>query len=148
MVSNKSSGMGIVHYLTSKNKSELRMEINLPSSGLAKVALSDFFPSPPSDHQKSQVFDSLASPLSEASHTEVERIWSYYLSEIAVRKIGNRVMNCFYQEDAAAWLSMPLHRLIRVAEELELQLSQWYVWMIAPLRILFLFLNQLFLSTD
>lgn len=118
-----------MHYLNKQNKSELRMEINLPPSGLAKVALSDFFPSPPSDdHQKAQVFNTLASPSSEASHTEVERIWSYYLSEIAVRKIGNRIMNCFYQEDAAAWLSMPLHRLIRVAEELELQLSQWYGW--------------------
>lgn len=103
------------------------MEINLPPSGLAKVAFSDFLPNPPvSDHQKTQAFSSLASPVSEASHTEVERIWSYYLSEIAVRKIGNRIMNCFYQEDATAWLSMPLHRMIRVAEELELQLSQWY----------------------
>lgn len=102
------------------------MEINLPPSGLAKVAYSDVFPSPPSDHQISHVFNNLASPSSETSHPEVERIWSYYLSEIAVRKIGNRIMNCFYQEDAAAWLSMPLHRLTRIAEELELQLSQWY----------------------
>ncbi|KAL2213944.1 hypothetical protein CC79DRAFT_1391828 [Sarocladium strictum] len=109
-----------------KSECEIRMEINLPPSGLAKVAYSDVFPSPPSDHQISHVFNNLASPSSDTSHPEVERIWSYYLSEIAVRKIGNRIMNCFYQEDAAAWLSMPLHRLTRIAEELELQLSQWF----------------------
>lgn len=64
--------------------------------------------------------------MSESQQPELERIWSYYLSEIAVRKIGNRIMNCFYQDDATSWLAMPLHRMTRIAEELDLQLSQWW----------------------
>lgn len=91
--------------------SEIRMEIDLPSSGLAHVAYQDFFPNPPE--------------FSRPEQPELECIWSYYLSEIAVRKIGNRIMNCFYQDDSEAWLSMPLGRMIRIAEELEIQLTQW-----------------------
>ena len=99
------------------------MEVNLPPSGLAKVAYSEVFPSPPSDLPRGN--NSTSSPASVLRQPELERVWSYYLSEIAVRKIGNRVMNCFYQDDAAHWLTMPLHRMTRIAEELELQLSQW-----------------------
>jgi hypothetical protein len=108
------------------------MEINLPPSGLAKVNYPDVFPTPPNcspeppDH-------SITTP--EAVHKnsfsarhlaqDSEEVWSYYVSEIAVRKIGNRLMNCFYKEDESSWLSMPLDRMIRVADELELQLTQW-----------------------
>ena len=102
------------------------MEVNLPPSGLAKVAYSDVFPSPPSG-SSGPGNELHASPLSSGlEHPFFERVWSYYLSEIAVRKIGNRIINCFYQDDATAWLSMPLHRMMRIAEELELQLTQWF----------------------
>ena len=102
------------------------MEVNLPPSGLAKVAYSDVFPSPPRG-SPAPGDEFHASPSSSGSeHPFLERVWSYYLSEIAVRKIGNRIMNCFYQDDATAWLSMPLQGLMRIAEELELQLTQWY----------------------
>lgn len=105
------------------------MEINLPSSGLAKVNYPDVFPSPPSTspvipgvpiagaHKKSFSAQRL--------EPDTELIWCYYISEIAVRKIGNRVMNCFYEHDETSWLSMSPTRMIRVAEELDLQLTQW-----------------------
>lgn len=101
------------------------MEVNLPPSGLSKVAYSDIFPSPPSDTPgPNNAYG--ASPSSFGlEQPALEPVWSYYLSEIAVRRIGNRIMNCFYQNDAAAWLTMPLHRMMRIAEELELQLTQW-----------------------
>ena len=101
------------------------MEVNLPSSGIANVAYSDVFPSPPSESLSPSNDDQLASLSSRPQQPELERIWSYYLSEIAVRKIGNRIMNCFYQDDASTWLTMPLLRMMRIAEELELQLTQW-----------------------
>jgi hypothetical protein len=110
------------------------MEINLPSSGLAKVNYPDVFPTPPTgspeppDHSSIPMdrTGSLVSFSTRGLESDQEQIWKYYLSEIAVRKIGNRLMNCFYKEDESAWLSMPLDRMIRVADELNLQLTQWY----------------------
>lgn len=121
--------------------SELRMEIALPPSGLANVAYPDIFPTPPCPEPSAEALS--GAPVEFASRPEsypsralepdLEKIWSYYLSELAVRKIGNRIMNCFYKDGETSWLTMPLDRMIRVAEELELQITQWYVteWCLA-----------------
>jgi hypothetical protein len=107
------------------------MEISLPSSGLAKVNYPDVFPTPPNgspeppDDHTSPVASNPNSSLRRASQKDSEEVWSYYVSEIAVRKIGNRLMNCFYKDDETSWMSMRLDRMIRVADELELQLTQW-----------------------
>ncbi len=63
---------------------------------------------------------------------ELEKSWGYYLSDIAVRRIADRLVNTFYQESPKSWLSMPLERMIRVAEELEMQLTQWYLCLSSP----------------
>lgn len=109
------------------------MEICLPPSGLGKIAYPDVFPTPPIgspgptensidvavDHERN---GSLSMP-----NAELEKSWGYYLSDIAVRRIANRLVNTFYQESPSSWLLMPIERMIRVAEELDLQLTQWYV---------------------
>jgi hypothetical protein len=107
------------------------MEICLPAAGLAKVKYPDAFPSPPGGSpiaSGNPAADATAhdteSPSSMLS-PEVENCWSYYLSEIAVRHIMNRVINTFYQNNESSWLSMPIHRMIRMAQELESQLTQW-----------------------
>lgn len=105
----------------------MRMEIDLPPSGLAKVNDSDVFPTPPKEiSERGHDCHSTG-----ASHSrllpELEKSWGYYLSDIAVRQIGNRLMNTFYKEDESSWLTMPLDRVIRVAEEIDLQLTHWYV---------------------
>jgi hypothetical protein len=112
------------------------MEICLPPSGLGKVAYPDVFPTPPTgspgpaetlsdanvatDHERS-------SSQSMSSASLLEKSWCYYLSDIAVRRIANRLVNAFYQDSASSWLSIPVERLSRVAEELDLQLTQWYL---------------------
>jgi hypothetical protein len=103
------------------------MEINLPPSGLAKVNYPDAFPTPPSSSPAPESTDNTMTPIAphRNSAQDSEEVWSYYVSELAVRKIGNRLMNCFYKEDESSWLSMPLERMIRVANELELQLTLW-----------------------
>lgn len=107
------------------------MEINLPPSGLAKVNYPDVFPTPPGgspeppDDPEASGATKRHSSSAQRLTPNSEEVWSYYLSEIAVRKIGNRLMNCFYKEAEGSWLSMPLDRMIRVAEELEIQLTQW-----------------------
>jgi hypothetical protein len=113
--------------------SEIRTEICLPPSGLAKVAYPDVFPTPPgaSPQPGEESSTGRADCISESSgillDPELENSWSYYLSDIAVRRIGNRLMNSFYKEDESTWLSIPVDRLMRVAEELEAQLTQWSV---------------------
>jgi hypothetical protein len=107
------------------------MEVSLPSSGLAKVNYPDVFPTPPNGSPEPP--DDPTSPGAAYRNSfsarrlaqDSEEVWSYYVSEIAVRKIGNRLMNCFYKEDENSWMSMRLDRMIRVADELELQLTQW-----------------------
>lgn len=107
------------------------MEIDLPPSGLAKVSYPDVFPTPPNcspeppDHSTTSEAVHRSSFFARQVEENSEEVWSYYVSEIAVRRIGNRLMNCFYKEDESSWLSMPLDRMIRVADELELQLTQW-----------------------
>lgn len=112
------------------------MEMNLPPSGLANIAYPDVFPTPPNPSDEIEISDDQSLARSEhrresfslrPSELDLEMIWSYYLSELAVRKIANRIMNCFYRQGESSWLSMPIDRMIRVAEELELQISQWCV---------------------
>lgn len=108
------------------------MDICLPASGLAKVNYPDVFPSPPigspvmaeTPAADATVYNT-EGPSSMLS-PELENSWSYYLSEIAVRHITNRMVNTFYQNNESSWLSMPIHRMIRVAQELESQLTQWH----------------------
>ncbi|KIN03086.1 hypothetical protein OIDMADRAFT_160650 [Oidiodendron maius Zn] len=115
-----------------KSECELRMEINLPPSGLAKVNYPDVFPTPPNRSPEPSDYSTTPEAVHQPSVStrhlgeDSEDVWSYYVSEIAVRRIGNRLMNSFYKEDESSWLSMPLDRMIRVADELELQLTQWF----------------------
>lgn len=110
------------------------MEIDLPPSGLANVAYPDVFPTPPCPlGAEDSIVDTISDGSShyhsitdQPAEPDLEKIWSYYLSELAVRKIANRIMNCFYKENERHWLTMPLDRMIRVANELELQVTQWW----------------------
>lgn len=110
------------------------MEISLPPSGLGKVNYPDIFPSPPTGNpgliDESGADAAIHQPDSPPSTLtpELENSWGYYLSDIAVRQITNRLINTFYRDSESSWLSVPIDRMIRVAEELELQLTQWSVY--------------------
>jgi hypothetical protein len=117
------------------------MEICLPPSGLGKVAYPDVFPTPPigspgpAEHLNDVAMDhERSSSQSMSSASLLEKSWCYYLSDIAVRRIANRLVNAFYQDSASSWLSMPIERMSRVAEELDLQLTQWYLLPPIPSR--------------
>jgi hypothetical protein len=100
------------------------MEVDVPASGLATLNSGEIFPMPP-----------VSSPQSQGGQDQamLEKSWSFYLSELAVRRIGNRLMSCFYQHDETWWLSLPLEALVRIATEIELQLTQWYISLVSPL---------------
>ena len=52
-----------------------------------------------------------------------ERSWYYYLTEVALRRIGNRILNTFYQKDHSHWLN--IGPLIPMAKEFEEQILLW-----------------------
>lgn len=59
-----------------------------------------------------------------------EESWYYYLTEIALRRISNRIINTFFPSDPLApsppslWLTN-IRPLIRMAQEFEAQVSSW-----------------------
>ncbi|KAK3109844.1 hypothetical protein LTR53_016470 [Teratosphaeriaceae sp. CCFEE 6253] len=55
-----------------------------------------------------------------------EESWYYYLTEIALRRIGNRIINTFFRRDSAAWRgAASIRPLLRIALEFDAQVSAW-----------------------
>jgi hypothetical protein len=52
-----------------------------------------------------------------------EESWYYYLTEIALRRIGNRIINTFFRQDRTTWLNV--RPLLRIAQEFDVQVSSW-----------------------
>ena len=52
-----------------------------------------------------------------------EESWYYYLTEIALRRISNRIINSFFNQDRSSWLN--IRPLLRIAQEFEAQVSSW-----------------------
>lgn len=52
-----------------------------------------------------------------------EESWYYYLTEIALRRIGNRIINTFFSQGQAAWLDVK--PLLGIALEFDTQVSAW-----------------------
>jgi hypothetical protein len=60
----------------------LRLELGVGKNGIGDLTYPAFFPSPPK---------------SLLSHGETA--WYFYLSEIALRRLGNRILNFVYQHE-------------------------------------------------
>lgn len=133
-----------------KSEAEFRVELPLPQSELASYKFPNAFPSPPSPivHNEYQVGIPGFSPVSEAttvqglsittvlSHEASDEIrmhakelcneeesWYYYLTEVALRRIGNCIINTFFQRDPGEWMN--IDRYLHVATEFETQVSTW-----------------------
>lgn len=107
-----------------KSEVEMRDEIDLPPNGLGKVDYPDIFPSPPGatpgrDENDDHDVDSEEFALDSG----LQQSWFYYLSEIAYRRISNRIMHALFRENP---LMIPFRKLKRIAEELEAQAFQWW----------------------
>ena len=57
---------------------------------------------------------------------EQEQSWYYYLSEIALRRIVNRVLNAFYRDDYQSWLNMEVPSMVKIGEDFMQLLEQWH----------------------
>ena len=106
-----------------KSECEMRDEIELPPTGLAKVEYPDVFPSPPGGTPVPE--ESGRTVLPGGLEPAFQRSWYYYLSEIACRRIANRIAHALHSVEPHLWLSTPLKRLQRIADELDAQVVQW-----------------------
>lgn len=106
-----------------KSDCEMREEIALPPTELAKVEYSDAFPSPPN----SVLYPDDGTPVGPTTSlaTSSERSWYYYLSEVAGRRISNRITATLYPLNPEEWTKMPIQHLQRITEELDAQTVQW-----------------------
>jgi hypothetical protein len=52
-----------------------------------------------------------------------EESWYYYLTEVALRRIGNRIINTFFRQDFTSWLN--IKPLLSIALEFDVQVSSW-----------------------
>lgn len=134
-----------------KSESEFRVELPLPQSELSNYAHPSLFPSPPSpaagqieeDSDLTRIYSngSTADMGSELSrnrsradeadelrrHARLlcneEESWYYYLTEIALRRIGNRIINAFFGDNSIPWTNV--QELLPIAIEYDNQVSAW-----------------------
>lgn len=52
-----------------------------------------------------------------------EESWYYYLTEVALRRIGNRIINTFFQQDYTSWVN--IKPLTSIALEFDARVSSW-----------------------
>jgi len=145
-----------LYWTVLKSECEIRVQLDLPQSELCKLDYPFLFPSPPTpgspaaespeEHHKqgpasttststsSQLLSLAASTSTCASQSAEEQTWFYYLSEIALRRIENRILNVFYKKDHQHWLQMDLATMVSAAEEIEAQMESWYASLPTSIR--------------
>ena len=136
-----------------KSECEFRVELPFPQSELSLGDYPNLFPSPPSPkpahnngsssshHLRESPFSQRGTPLDPLArfnpsptidneaiiyanhHYNEEESWYYYLTEIALRRIGNRIINSFFSQDRSFWLD--IKPFLRIAQEFEVQVSSW-----------------------
>lgn len=141
-----------LYWTVLKSECEIRVQIDVPQSDLCKLDYPFLFPSPPTpaspadapeNHLHAHDLASAASTPSQllslastcGSESSEEQTWFYYLSEIALRRIENRVLNAFYKEDPRHWVQMDLAVMISAAQEIESQMETWYASMPPSIRL-------------
>lgn len=132
-----------IYWTVLKSECEVRTELDLAQSDLCKLEYPYLFPSPPNPPTPVQMPDSSVSAPTPASITtpssqglstassssyqkDEEQSWFYYLSEIALRRIENQILNTFYRADHSSWTQVDAQSLICAATSIEEQLETWY----------------------
>ncbi|KIX00868.1 uncharacterized protein Z518_09933 [Rhinocladiella mackenziei CBS 650.93] len=77
-----------IYWTCFKSELELRLELNVSETSVWDLTYPAFFPSPP-----------------EGLRSQREIVWYFYLAEIALRRLGNRILNFIYDTKANSNLS-------------------------------------------
>ncbi len=107
------------------------VELRFPASGLTTLNYTQAFPSPPgapgNQHRSWHHSEDVQAESVSAGglEPELERSWYYYLADIAVRRILQRVFDVFYRSSHHTWSQLDFSQLVWSAEELDQQLTQW-----------------------
>lgn len=56
-----------------------------------------------------------------------QQSWFYYLTEITLRRISNRIVNALYASDYRFWTEDDLPTKLQAAEDFDKQLQDWCV---------------------
>lgn len=112
-----------------KSECELRVEMDIPNSLLADFHYPDLYPSPPDAPSPVETVRTPGSVAHKGPSYRNQRLheqcWFYYLTEITLRRIANRVLNVFYQQGPQAWTEESLPSMVSMAREFEQQLQDW-----------------------
>jgi hypothetical protein len=133
-----------------KSEVEIRVELPLPQSAIAEFEYPTLFPTPPTlsddypgndqcppgtldedrrtpQSQQHRLFN--RPDLEARRHImqlfNEEQSWYYYLTEVALRRIGNRVLNAFYRGNRPASTWSTVKPFIPIALEFESQINAW-----------------------
>lgn len=137
-----------IYWSCFKSEAEFRVELPLPQSEIASYEFPNLFPSPPSpiSNDIAPADLTFSAPNQTGSNNvsvtpaallegqdEVRRhakrlcneeeSWYYYLTEVALRRIGNRVINTFFQRAPSEWMN--IEQFVDMAIEFEAQVSRW-----------------------
>jgi hypothetical protein len=85
---------------------ELRLELNVSEKSVWDLTYPAFFPSPP-----------------KGLKSQGEADWFFYLAEIALRRLGNRILNFIYQHDSSGSSNEKIDEATLNFEE---QAAGWY----------------------
>lgn len=127
-----------------KSECEFRVELPLAQSEISLGEYPDLFPSPPSpiaseDSAQGDLSSNRDGPYNSQSSISGEELelrrhavrlcneeesWYYYLTEIALRRIGNRIVNTFFRQERSSWMAN-IKPLLHMAQEFEAQVSSW-----------------------
>ncbi|CAH0051688.1 unnamed protein product [Clonostachys solani] len=127
-----------------KSECELRSQIELPNSSLADFQYPDLLPSPPElplPHAEGDSEVGFLRPHGSPtkmkaldSQRQHEQSWFYYLTEITLRRITNRVLNMLYSNDSHGLTEASIPFMTKAVNEIEQQLQQWHAGLPAPIQ--------------
>ncbi|OAL28488.1 hypothetical protein AYO20_09436 [Fonsecaea nubica] len=128
-----------------KSECEIRQEIHIPESGLSNLRYPYMFPSPPSagspaaqepvtqGASPTQASPPSARAFPSSFEFSEQQSWFYYLTEITLTRIGNRILTAFYQHGHSAWANMTVSDAVRIAERFDHQITEVGNWMPGPI---------------
>ncbi|KAJ5320225.1 hypothetical protein N7508_000508 [Penicillium antarcticum] len=95
-----------IYWTCFKSELELRLELNLSQKNVLDLSYPTFFPSPP-----------------DGLKAKDEAAWYFYLAEIALRRLENRILGYLYRPDTAISESTMVYAIL----DFEEQKDAWYL---------------------
>ncbi|KAH6961966.1 hypothetical protein BKA56DRAFT_598147 [Ilyonectria sp. MPI-CAGE-AT-0026] len=103
-----------IYWTCFKSELELRLELNITENSVWNLRYPEFFPAPPKSLQ-----------------SQGEATWYFYLAEIALRRLGNRILTHMCQFKSGSAMPSQVSKII----EFEQQADSWLDSLPSPLKL-------------